>query len=275
MSEMTHETWRVECEDGVRAVLVSRHHDGWWNAATEVDGRVERRISTTGARAAVTSLAAHLSWSVVSIAAPGARMLCEVNDDIDSAAMRLREITALGEETGVRAAGPIIEALDAAAVRLARENAALRDELRAARETIEARDAEYAATLTDAELDEHAVSTVEDVACLAAQLRGAKTTIAELLRADEGERAAREERWSKYLADVERLTAERDAAFNRGVEAMREAAAQHFKRRSEGIEHAAARIACIAPTAAVCATLDEARRVADVADEIRALEVAP
>ena len=91
MSEMTHETWRVECEDGVRAVLVSRHHDGWWNAATEVDGRVERRISTTGARAAVTSLAAHLSWSVVSIAAPGARMLCEVNYDIDSAVMRLRK----------------------------------------------------------------------------------------------------------------------------------------------------------------------------------------
>ncbi len=150
-----------------------------------------------------------------------------------------RPITALGEETGKLAAGPIIEALDAAAARLARE-------------TIEARDAEYAA-----------------------HLRGAKTTIAELLRADEGERAAREERWSKYLADVERLTAERDAAFNRGVEAMREAAVQHFKQRAEGIEHAAARIACIAPTAAVCATLDEARRVADVADEIRALEVAP
>ena len=108
----------------------------------------------------------------------------------------------LGEETGVRAAGPIIEALDAAAVRLARENAALR-------------------------------------------------------------------------LGVDALTAERDAAFNRGVEAMREAAAMHFARRSEGIEHAAARIACIAPTAAVCATLDEARRVADVADEIRALEVAP
>ena len=113
-----------------------------------------------------------------------------------------RPITALGEETGVRAAGPIIEALDAAAVRLARENAALR-------------------------------------------------------------------------LGVDALTAERDAAFNRGVEAMREAAAMHFARRSEGIEHAAARIACIAPTAAVCATLDEARRVADVADEIRALEVAP
>lgn len=77
------------------------------------------------------------------------------------------------------------------------------------------------------------------------------------------------------VAEVRRLTAERDAAFNRGVEAMREAAVQHFKQRAEGIEHAAARIACIAPTAAVCATLDEARRVADVADEIRALEVAP
>jgi hypothetical protein len=102
----------------------------------------------------------------------------------------------------VRAAGPIIEALDAAAVRLARENAALR-------------------------------------------------------------------------LGVDALTAERDAAFNRGVDAMREAAVQHFKQRAEGIEHAAARIACIAPTAAVCATLDEARRVADVADEIRALEVAP
>lgn len=113
-----------------------------------------------------------------------------------------RPITALGEETGVRAAGPIIEALDAAAVRLARENAALR-------------------------------------------------------------------------LGVDALTAERDAAFNRGVEAMREAAAMHFARRSEGIEHAAARIACIAPTAAVCATLDEARRVADVAAEIRALKVAP
>ena len=77
------------------------------------------------------------------------------------------------------------------------------------------------------------------------------------------------------VAEVRRLTAERDAAFNCGVEAMREAAVQHFKQRAEGIEHAAARIACIAPTAAVCATLDEARRVADVADEIRALEVAP
>ena len=64
-----------------------------------------------------------------------------------------RPITALGEETGVRAAGPIIEALDAAAVRLARENAALR-------------------------------------------------------------------------LGVDALTAERDAAFNRGVEAMREAAAK-------------------------------------------------
>ncbi len=93
MSEMTHETWRVECEDGVRAVLVSRHHDGWWNAATEVDGRVERRISTTGARAAVTALAAHLSWSVVSIAAPGQRTRGEIAEDIDDVIVTLRQKT--------------------------------------------------------------------------------------------------------------------------------------------------------------------------------------
>lgn len=84
---------------------------------------------------------------------------------------RWRPITALGEETAARAAEPILEALDAAAVRLARE-------------------------CNEAQ----------------AQLRGAKATIAELLRADEGERAVREERWSRHLADIERLTAERDAA---------------------------------------------------------------
>ena len=91
--DMTHATWRVECEDGVREVLVSRHPDGWWNASTEINGRVARRISTTGARHAVTNLAAHLSWSLVSIAAPEARMLCEVNDDIDSAVATLRQKT--------------------------------------------------------------------------------------------------------------------------------------------------------------------------------------
>ena len=135
----------------------------------------------------------------------------------------------------------IVEAIDTAGVRLTRENAELREAL-----------------------EGHA-----------AQLRGARATIAELLRADEGAKAAREERWSKYLADVERLTAEHDAAFARGVEAMRDAAATYFARRSEGIEHAAAKLSRIAPTAAVCATIDEARRVADVAAEIRAIKVTP
>ena len=51
------------------------------------------------------------------------------------------------------------------------------------------------------------------------------------------------------VAEVRRLTAERDAAFTRGVEAMRDAAATYFARRSEGIEHAAAKLSCIAPTA--------------------------
>ena len=94
MSEdVTHATWRVECEDGVREVLVSRHHDGWWNASTEINGRVARRISTTGARHAVVSLAAHLSWSVVSIAAPGQLTRGEIIEDIDSAVATLRQKT--------------------------------------------------------------------------------------------------------------------------------------------------------------------------------------
>ena len=99
------------------------------------------------------------------------------------------------------------------------------------------------------ERDAAQLAMVEALESHTAQLRGARATIAELLRADEGAKAAREERWSKYLADVERLTAEHDAAFARGVEAMRDAAATYFARRSEGIEHAAAKLSCIAPTA--------------------------
>ena len=94
MSEdVTHATWRVECEDGVREVLVSRHPDGWWNASTKINGRVARRISTTGERHAVVSLAAHLSWSVVSIAAPGQLTRGEIIEDIDSAVATLRQKT--------------------------------------------------------------------------------------------------------------------------------------------------------------------------------------
>lgn len=43
-----------------------------------------------------------------------------------------------------------------------------------------------------------------------AQLRGARATITELLRVVDEEKATRAARWSTYLADVERLTAERD-----------------------------------------------------------------
>lgn len=91
--DMTFETWRVECEDGVREVLVSHHPDGWWNAADEINGRVERRVSTKGARDAVVSLAAHLSWSVVSIAAPGQLTRGEIIEDIDGAVATLRQKT--------------------------------------------------------------------------------------------------------------------------------------------------------------------------------------
>lgn len=78
---------------------------------------------------------------------------------------------------------------------------------------------EHAAALTDEEIDAHLPSTPVDVSNLAAraqiaeaQLRGAKATIAELLRAGDEEKATREARWSTHLADVERLMAERDAA---------------------------------------------------------------
>ena len=79
----------------------------------------------------------------------------------------------------------------------------------------------------------------------------------------------------RYSGDASVAVEAIDAAFTRGVEAMREAAAKHFARRAESAEYAAAKLSCIAPTAAACATLDEARRIADVADEIRALKVAP
>jgi len=93
VSDMTFETWRVECEDGVRGVLVSHHPDGWWNAADEINERVERRVSTKGARDAVVNLAAHLSWSVVSIAAPGQLTRGEIIEDIDGAVATLRQKT--------------------------------------------------------------------------------------------------------------------------------------------------------------------------------------
>jgi hypothetical protein len=59
-----------------------------------------------------------------------------------------------------RVAWPIVEAIDAAAVRLARENADLRAMLREIRRTVIAsvRGEEHAATLTDEDVDAHAAS---------------------------------------------------------------------------------------------------------------------
>lgn len=94
-NEMTHEGWKAVCEDGERSVLVSRSSDGWWNAATEVDGQVQRRISTKSARHAAVCLAEHLSWPLVSILAPGeqppaerVRLLTEEINDAVSAIYR-------------------------------------------------------------------------------------------------------------------------------------------------------------------------------------------
>jgi hypothetical protein len=75
-----------------------------------------------------------------------------------------------------RVAWPIVEAIDAAAVRLARENADLRAMLREIRRTVIAsvRDEEHAAALTDEEVDAHAASTPVDVGNLVARMRSAE-----------------------------------------------------------------------------------------------------
>lgn len=59
------------------------------------------------------------------------------------------------------------------------------------------------------------------------------------------------------IAEVRRLTAERDAAFTRGVEVMREAAAKACESHWRGCERESARV------------------LADVANDIRALKVSP
>lgn len=113
---------------------------------------------------------------------------------------------------------PITAYGDPAPVGGVREERAMLREIR--RECIASvRGEEHAAALTDEEIDAHLPSTPVDVSNLAAraqiaeaQLRGAKATIAELLRAGDEEKATREARWSTHLADVERLMAERDAA---------------------------------------------------------------
>jgi hypothetical protein len=73
--ERTQGHWRVECEDGERVVLVSYLPEsggvGWWNAAIEVNGRIENKLSQTGPRNAVARLAGHLAWPVVATVAPG------------------------------------------------------------------------------------------------------------------------------------------------------------------------------------------------------------
>ena len=109
-----------------------------------------------------------------------------------------------------------------------------------------------------AERDAAQLAIVEALEGHAAQLRGARATITALLRAAEAESADRAERWSKYLADVERLTAERDAAFNRGAEAMREAAMKACERVEDEAE--------------LSSEGDVAMRCAN---RIRALKVAP
>ena len=116
-----------------------------------------------------------------------------------------------------RVAWPIVETLDAAAVRLKLENADLRAMLREIRRTVIAsvRGEEHAASLTDAEIEAHAVSTPVDVGNLVARMRSAEAArdaLSSFSRNNEDSLASAVDQLAILRAHVAALTAERDAA---------------------------------------------------------------
>lgn len=199
------ETWRVECDGGdVREAFVTPVASGRgdvFEVAWEcfaVRG-VTRRI-------AVTRFAAERSWPVAGILAPGQLTRAEVERDL--AATRA-DLEAALLTTEARSVDLLIERTHGA--EWMRATCADLCDARAVEEGSNA--LQYAARAIRAlplpavieTKDEEARAEVE------AQLRGAKATIAELLRESAEDKAARDERWSKYLGDVDRLMAERDA----------------------------------------------------------------
>lgn len=216
-TEMTHERWKAVCEDGERSVLVSRSPDGWWNAATEVDGQVQRRISTKSARHAVVCLAEHLSWPLLSTLAPGeephaerVKFLTEqINDAVSELYRRAQSCSRLAAIGGTDTKSA--EAWRAAC------NAY-----------------EHAATIIRNELDEGVVREMSTASvgeasriefeCLQGLLDGARADVAKLTTERDAAQAAAEgsmalqRRMAETLEEVER-TAER-----RGAEAMCRAA---------------------------------------------------
>lgn len=119
-----------------------------------------------------------------------------------------------------RVAWPIVEALDAAAVRLKRENADLRAMLREIRRTVIAsvRGEEHAAALTDEEVDAHAASTPVDVGNLVARMRSTENerdALSNFSRNNEVALASAVDQLALLRAQVAALTADRDAAQER------------------------------------------------------------
>lgn len=116
-----------------------------------------------------------------------------------------------------RVAWPIVEAIDAAAVRLKRENADLRAMLREIRRTVIAsvRGEEHAASLTDDEVDAHAASTPVDVGNLVARMRSAEAerdALSNFSRNNEAALATAVDQLALLRAQVAALTDERDSA---------------------------------------------------------------
>lgn len=163
MSEsVTHELWRVSLEDGTsRDVPVFLESQGW---TTGVEG-----YSAT-ARVAVIRASSSCGWSVVEILAPG-----ELGRDH----WRARSEAALAEVDRLMAQLPrysgdasvVVDAIDAAAVRLAREGDALRGHVAAmldALRSIYATVAPERARLTAETFPTRAVEVPEQFAALVA-----------------------------------------------------------------------------------------------------------
>jgi len=119
-----------------------------------------------------------------------------------------------------RVAWLIVEAIDAAAMRLRRENADLRAMLREIRRIVIAsvRGEEHAATMTDDEVDAHAASTPVDVGNLVARMQSAEAerdALSNFSRNNEVALASAVDQLALLRAQVAALTADRDAAQER------------------------------------------------------------
>ena len=251
MSETTGETWAVVDEAGaIHEVDVSEGRTGsppW--VAHVADGTARR--SLTSARDAVVLMAQARVWSVVEVLAPRQVSRAGIERERDEARGLLDSVR---EALGPTCADATHEALPGLVAEVVACDAEMHREVDARGEQLR----ETAAKV--AHLEARRGALIAEVDRLAARDRDAGVVIEDLRKMLAG-------------ASVDLAAARDDAAQARldGAREMRERAAQHFARRAEGAESAAAKIASVATSAAVGATLDEARRFAGMAAEIRAL----